>query len=160
MYGFGIASIMVTPTHIYVDESIPANWEPHMLYMIERGTSIRSISSFKALPDAIHGSIRAYAPLDMENNLWVMQRDSRVVQLVRFAADDARFVMSDWFHRPDGSASYTTSLSVSSDGSVRVADENGTIYKVPTDGSDILIPVATLPVAEGSYLLSALNGDR
>ena len=158
-YGFGIASIMVTPTHLYVDEAIPAHWENHTLYMIERGSSIRSISSFRALPGAIQGNILDYAPLDSESNLWVIHRNNRIAQLIRFTSD-AVFVMADWLHRPDGSNAFTDSFSAAADGSVRIADEDGTIYKVPTDGSDRLIPVATLPATTGSYLISALNGDR
>lgn len=161
LYGFGIDAVLLTPTHIYLERSIPsAPWDRHRLYMIERGKSIRNIADFEESSEVCESKITDYALIDAEKNLYAVAKHNRFIEIAQ-VGPGLTYQAQRWLTDPaDNSVVHSVRLSVADDGKVLTAAEDGSIYEVDPSAPTGVRLVTRLPQSDDIYLMSALRGLR
>lgn len=160
LYGFGLDAVIISPTHIYIQQTPADTWDRCNIYAIERGKSLRNIASFTPLGDVCNMAILDWAQVDAEANLYARVALSKIVEIFELTPE-GEFKAMEWLIDADDELLFTDGLTVSGDGRVLTVDRaKGIVYEVGhyADGHGKV--VGRVPVTSGDFRMSALGGNR
>lgn len=160
LYGFGVDAVILTPTHIYIQQTPAGTWDRCNVYVAERGKSLRNIASFTPLGDVCNMAIVDWAELDATNNLYARVALSKIIEIMELTPE-GQFKPMEWLCGPDNEVILTDGFSTGNDGKVRAVDRTkGIVYEVAHTADAHAKVLTRLPIASGEFMLSASGGDK